>query len=57
MRIILFIEDDTTIKKILMHLDLWTMNHDPPPGGKNRIAIHIGVLNGGRAVNHSSGND
>jgi hypothetical protein len=29
MKIISFIEDQRTIKKILMHLDLW-MNHDPP---------------------------
>lgn len=28
MRIISFIEDDAAIKKILMHLDLWNMNHD-----------------------------
>ncbi|MEA4820929.1 MAG: hypothetical protein VB122_01650 [Erysipelotrichales bacterium] len=41
MRIISFIEDDATIKKILMHLDLWNMNHDPPSGEKDRIAIHI----------------
>lgn len=41
MRIISFIEDDATIKKILMHLDLWNMNHDPPSGQKDRFAIHI----------------
>ncbi len=29
MKIISFIEDQRTVKKILMHLDLW-MNHDPP---------------------------
>jgi hypothetical protein len=29
MKIISFIEDQRTIKKILKHLDLW-MNHDPP---------------------------
>ena len=32
MRIISFIEDSETIKKILVHLGLWeTRNHDPPP--------------------------
>ena len=32
MRIISFIEDKETIKKILVHLGLWeTRNHDPPP--------------------------
>jgi len=32
MRIISFIEDKETIKKILCHLGLWeTRNHDPPP--------------------------
>ena len=32
MRIISFIEDKETIKKILVHLILWeTRNHDPPP--------------------------
>ena len=32
MRIISFIEDSETIKKILVHLSLWeTRNHDPPP--------------------------
>lgn len=32
MRIISFIESPETIKKILVHLDLWeTQNHDPPP--------------------------
>jgi hypothetical protein len=31
MRIISFIEDEETIKKILLHLDLWMSgNHDPP---------------------------
>jgi hypothetical protein len=31
MRIISFIEDKETIKKILVHLGLWeTRNHDPP---------------------------
>jgi hypothetical protein len=29
MKIISFIEDQRTVKKILIHLDLW-MNHDPP---------------------------
>lgn len=31
MRIISFIEDESVVKKILRHLDLWdTRNHDPP---------------------------
>ncbi|MCP3931522.1 MAG: hypothetical protein GY705_20750 [Bacteroidetes bacterium] len=31
MNVIAFIEDDTLIKKILMHLGLWEIrNHDPP---------------------------
>ena len=42
MRIISFIEDDATIKKILMHLGLWMhLNHDPPSGENDRIALHI----------------
>jgi hypothetical protein len=38
-----------TMKKILKHLILWTMKHDPPRGEKDRIALHIqsiGVLSG-----------
>jgi hypothetical protein len=60
MRIVSFIEDDATIKKILMHLNLWTMNHDPPPEEKDRIAIHIQPhrsFEWWEAVNHASGND
>ncbi|MGI6527470.1 MAG: hypothetical protein ACOX25_08910 [Caldicoprobacterales bacterium] len=31
MKIIAFIEEETVIKKILKHLNLWiTGNHDPP---------------------------
>lgn len=31
MRIISFVEDKETIKKILVHLNLWeARNHDPP---------------------------
>jgi len=42
MRIISFIEDDVTIKKILRHLGLWMpLNHDPPSSENNRIALHI----------------
>ncbi len=41
MRIISFIEDSETIKKILVHLGLWeTRNHDPPPK-KTFKANHI----------------
>ena len=44
MRIISFIEDKATIKKILVHLGLWeTWNHDPPP--KKAIkATHIDYI-------------
>ena len=36
MRIISFIEDETIIKKILKHLNLWeTRIHDPPTDNKN----------------------
>jgi len=32
MKIIAFIEDDSTIQKILKHLGLWeTRSHSPPP--------------------------
>ena len=58
MRIISFVEDDATIKKILMHLDLWTMNHDPPLGEKDRISMHIQPhrsFEWWEAVNHVSG--
>ena len=42
MWIISFIEDDATIKKILMHLGLWmTLNHDPPLCKNDLIALHI----------------
>ena len=60
MQIISFIEDDATIKKILMHLDLWTMNHDPPSVEKDRIAMHIQPhrsFEWWEAVNQASGND
>ena len=60
MRIISFIEDEAAIKKILMHLDLWTMNHDPPSEGKDRIAIHIQShrsFEWWEAVNHASSNN
>ena len=48
MRIISFIEDKETIKKILVHLGLWeTRNHDPPPRNlsgtfmsKKRVQFH-----------------
>jgi len=40
MKIISFIEDDATIKKILKHLNLWMPNnHDPHP--KEDFSIHI----------------
>ena len=60
MRIISFVEDDATIKKILMHLGLWTMNHDPPSGEKDRIVMHIQPhrsFEWWEAVNQASGND
>ena len=60
MRIISFVEDDATIKKILMHLDLWNMNHDPPSGEKDRIAINIHShrsFEWWEVVNHASGNN
>lgn len=41
MRIISFVEDSETIKKILVHLGLWeARNHDPPPK-KTLKANHI----------------
>jgi len=61
MRIISFIEDDITIKKILMHLGLWmTLNHDPPLGENDRIALHIKLhrsFEWWEAVNHVSGDE
>ena len=40
MKIISFIEDEATIKKILKHLDLWMpMNHDPP--SRKDLSMHI----------------
>ena len=40
MKIISFIEDEATIKKILKHLDLWMpMNHDPPL--KRDLSMHL----------------
>jgi hypothetical protein len=40
MKIISFIEDEATIKKILKHLDLWMpMNHDPP--SRRDLSMHI----------------
>jgi hypothetical protein len=39
MRILSFIEDESAIKKILIHLDLWLpANHDPPP---DRITLQV----------------
>ena len=58
--ILSLIEDDAIIKKILMHLNLWTMNHDPPPREKDLIAIHIqphSSFEWWEVVNHASGND
>lgn len=42
MRIISFIEDDATIKKILMYLDLWLpQSHNPPQEETDRITLHL----------------
>ena len=42
MRIISFIEDDATIQKILMHLDLWLpQTHDPPQVEPDCNTVHI----------------
>ena len=42
MRIISFIEDEGTIKKILKHLNLWeTRIHDPPSDMKNMCNENI----------------
>lgn len=44
MRVISFIEDDNTIKKILVHLKLWEApNHDPPVTRKNNMqtSLHL----------------
>ena len=61
MRIISFIEDDATIKKILMHLDLWLpQTHDPPQLEPNRITLHIQPHRSyewWEAINHISGNE
>lgn len=61
MRIISFIEDDATIKKILMHLDLWLpQTHDPPQEESDRITLHIQSHRSyewWEAVNHISGNE
>ena len=60
MRIISFIEDDATIKKILMHLDLWLpQTHDPPQEEPGRINLHIQPHRSyewWEAINHVSGN-
>jgi len=61
MRIISFIEDDATIKKILMHLNLWDpQNHDPPPGPNKGIPLHTQAHRSyewWEAVNHISGGE
>ena len=41
MRIISFIEDEESIKKILKHLNLWMTNHDPPENETNHLPVHI----------------
>ena len=42
MRIISFIEDAATIKKILMHLNMWhPQNHDPPSSLNKGTSIHV----------------
>jgi len=41
MRIIAFIENDTTIQKILKHLGLWeTRSHSPPPSSTYEEIIY-----------------
>jgi hypothetical protein len=61
MRIISFIEDDATIKKILVHLNLWLpQNHDPPPGPNKGITLHTKTHRSyewWEAVNHISGGE
>jgi len=61
MKIISFIEDDAIIKKILMHLGLWMpLNHDPPLGEYDRVALYIQphrIFEWWEAVNRVSGDE
>jgi hypothetical protein len=61
MRIISFIEEVATIKKILIHLDLWLpQTHDPPQVEPDRISINIHPHRSyewWEAIKHVSGNE
>ncbi len=55
------IEDDATIKKILMHHDLWLpQTHDPPQEELGRINLHVQphrCYEWWKAINHVPGNE